>query len=196
MAEAKQLVHMAITTMLAAIFLTVAMGLIGLGYKMWGMFSKQDLANNRLREYSTYSSFDDTTVRGQEVITLMSQCKGDPFVVVYSRHSGNTDLVGCCYNGYTSGLLVDTGWEINTSDNMLYAVAMQFLSDHGNTQLITATQNADAVWSASNPTLLDDMQTWFLSRGANGAGYVTYKSTLIYDSDNTSDIVGILLLEN
>ena len=81
MDEAKTLVHMSISAMFAAMFIAVAVGLISVGYMMWSYFSRQDAADRQMSNYANYTAFDNTVVRGQEVLQLI-ESNDDIFVVV------------------------------------------------------------------------------------------------------------------
>ena len=82
MDEAKSLVHMAVTTIFSSMFLYAAVGLISVGLILWAAFSKQDAANQRMENYANYTSYDNTTVRGQEVVQLL-ESDLDVFVLIY-----------------------------------------------------------------------------------------------------------------
>ena len=87
MDEANTLVNMAITAMLSAMFLGVAVGVIGIGYMMWGYFARQDAANKAMSAYAHFTSYDNTTVRGQEVLQLLEN-DDNIFVVIMQAGSG------------------------------------------------------------------------------------------------------------
>lgn len=102
MDEAKTLVHMSIQAIFASLILAAAAGLIGVGYLMWSYFSRQDLANSKMSQYSNYTSFDNTTVRGQEVLQLI--CSDlDIFVAVFDGTTGTSDKT---MDGLTCGDLI------------------------------------------------------------------------------------------
>ena len=94
MDEAKSLVHMSVSAILATLFLTIALGLIGTGYTLWSYFSKQSAADKQMSEYANYTAFDNTVVRGQEVLQLI-ESTDDIFVLILSGDgSSSLDDIG------------------------------------------------------------------------------------------------------
>lgn len=92
MPEAKQLTHMAVTAMLGAMLLGAVVALITLGYNIWGAFSKQEAVNKRVSDYAKYAAFDNTDVRGQDVISLITQTQGELLVFVVGPSSSATNV--------------------------------------------------------------------------------------------------------
>lgn len=88
MDEAKSLVHMSVSAILATLFLTIALGLIGTGYTLWSYFSKQSAADKQMSQYANYTAFDNTVVRGQEVLQLI-ESTDDIFVLILSGDGGD-----------------------------------------------------------------------------------------------------------
>lgn len=105
MVESKQLVHMAITAMLGAMILAAVVGLITLGYNMWGAFSKQEAVNKRVSDYAKYAAFDNTDVRGQDVISLITQTKGDILIFIVGPDNNSTASVTGYENGTNASLI-------------------------------------------------------------------------------------------
>ena len=217
MNEAKTLTHMAISVMIGAMILAAAMGLITLGYNIWSMFSKQDLANRRLRDYSTYAAFDNAVVRGQEVVTLIANTEGDPFVVVFKGdfetpgdvtslwkiNYSNVDYYIC---NNTSGVILNKNDNYYPISNNLANDCFKKLTgdDGGDHPLIpvgvtVSTKNFNAT-DGTRPTF-ESLQNDFVVRtaytdgGTSVPGYAKYHSVLIYDSGSSTDIIGIMLVE-
>ena len=213
MNEAKTLVQISVSVMIGAMVLSAAVGLITLGYSMWNMFSKQDLANRRLKEYSTYSAFDNTIVRGQEVVSLIATTEGDPFVAVYKFNgSGYTDYSQpeIYFNNNTANMTLsykDNYYAVNNA-----SVDSRFKDLVGDsvdaskplipaTGRITVNFTPDPSTGLSAPTfkkLQEDFvgrPSYLKSDGSVVNGYARYHSVLIYDSGSSTDIVGIMLVE-
>lgn len=217
MNEAKTLTHMAVSVMIGAMILAAAMGLITLGYNIWSMFSKQDLANRRLRDYSTYAAFDNAVVRGQEVVTLIATTEGDPFVVVFKGNFENSDDVTSewkiidantdyyiCNN--TTGVVLNKNDNYYTvSDDLANECFKKLTGDDGADHYLipeggtVSTKNFDAT-DGTQPTF-ESLQNDFVVRtaytdgGTSVPGYAKYHSVLIYDSGSSTDIIGIMLVE-
>lgn len=101
MDEAKSLVSMSLQAIFAALILAVAVGLIGTGYKLWEYFSRQDAANQEAAEYAEFAAYDNTTLRGQEVVELLSRTarESDLFVIIYEdSRSDAHDIDHCVVN--------------------------------------------------------------------------------------------------
>lgn len=235
MDEAKSLVHMSISAMFAAVILTIAMGLMLLGYFMWSYFSRQDAANQRIKDYATYAAFDNTTVRGQEIIQLIEEHSDDIFVVIYSGKSNvvnnNINIDNMSNIGSPIAYMASTNtnsfiYKYVTSDdnytqNSIACLdkALQHLKGIGSlNSLAASTPNLYGYASTCNTAKL---QECFLTSANNyslykpvfvdysyspakvdtdgkcsGPGYYSaFKSCLVYDNDNTTDIVGVIFVQ-
>lgn len=216
MDEAKSLVHMSISAVLTAMIIAMAVGLIGLGYTMWAYFSRQETANRRMSEYSNFTAFDNTTVRGQEVMELI-ESDLDVFIVIYN---------GGAISGKTSiNEMTATGNPV-----ALYYPDLAGIKDFDLTTIqttpansITTCQNAlvklkglagKDVESASatiprlNGKTYNELLKIFTSSvntsgpslgkpgdpGVETGSYAAFKSTLVYDNDATTDVVGVVLV--
>lgn len=218
MNEAKSLVHMSVSAMIAALFVGLAVGLITLGYFIWSMFSSQDLASRRLRDYATYAAYDNTVIRGQDAVSLIATTEGDPFVVVFiGDYENETD--------YNSTLKLQSFYHnsvtqyatLNYNDN--YYKCSNASADYCFRKLINEDDH-----SADKPVIPEghslegnnnfsdgnvtysDLQSTFVARTsyytvkADGTkdpvlGYSSFYSVLIYDGNSSTDVVGILLVE-
>ena len=69
--EAKTLIHMSVSAIIASVFLALAVGTIGIGYILWGYFSRQENAASAMSSYVNFTAYDNSTVRGQEVVQLI-----------------------------------------------------------------------------------------------------------------------------
>ena len=89
MNEAKSLVNMAVSAMFSTMIIAGCLVLIGLGYTMWSYFSRQDAANQKMKDYVNYVAYDDITIRGQEVISLFQYAENEGlFIALWSDTSG------------------------------------------------------------------------------------------------------------
>ena len=219
MNEAKTLTHMAVSVMIGAMILTAAMGLITLGYNIWSMFSKQDLANRRLRDYSTYAAFDNAVVRGQEVVTLIATTEGDPFVVVFKGNFENTNdvtskwkinfsNVDCYVCNNTENVTLnynDNYYEVSTDDSDIQKCFKDLTGtdgiDHGLIPEGTSRSKKNFDATDGNQPTFESLQNDFVVRtayiddGDSIQGYAKYHSVLIYDSGSSTDIIGVMLVE-
>lgn len=218
MDEAKSLVNMAVAAMFASMFLAAAMGLIGLSYMLWGYYSREDAANQKMSDYANYTAFDNTTVRGQEVVQLIADAEGDFFVAIFDGIKGPS--VGGKYS-------IDN-MSVNSKPILLYTagagtwmgskrIVVDSSSNTNQTlrNLLSAIDNYDTVDAIESSASIvftpdtdnDTIQTLFLSKDEDatpsgrrlgipdkGGYYAAFKSTLIYDDDGTSDILGVALV--
>lgn len=220
MDEAKSLVNMAVAAMLAAMFLGATIGLVGLSYMLWSYYSREDAANQKMSDYANYTAFDNTTVRGQEVAQLISDADGDFFVMVFDGTKGSPDVDGN-YSINTMGvsgtkpvLLYTAGTGTWMSDKLIQ-VDDTFSNNSTVTNLLTRLQTYNGMRigsiSATHNLTPDDstdhIQALFL-KSNTGLGenqrnlgvpnkdgyYAAFKSTLIYDDDGTTDILGVVLV--
>ena len=206
MEEAKSLVHMSISALFAALILAAVLALITVGSLVWRAFSNQNDANRSMREYSKYSAFDGTEVRGQDVIALLHDTQGSPFVLIVNStndpimvayndveaefalnnsipHTPNAyDEVPSILSGLCSGVTREVGdiaAELNSRTDQEHYRAFDYTS--------TAVAPQYSV-----------VQEFFLARGellSGVSGYAKYKSYVLYDGDDSTDIVGLLLKE-
>lgn len=219
MNEAKSLVHMSVSAMIAALFVGMAVGLITLGYFIWSMFSSQDLANRRLRDYATYAAYDNTIIRGQDAVSLIATTEGDPFVVVFLADNileEATAVDNWKKQGFYCNSVTETA-TLNCKDN--YYKCSNALADHCFKKLVNldspetgvplidaGVSTLDPVNFATEDVTYSELQNSFVSRvsyyevDADGnkvttPGYSTFYSVLIYDGNTSTDVIGILLVE-
>lgn len=207
MDEAKSLVHMALTAMFAALIIAAVIALITVGNLMWSAFSRQNAAQRRMQEYSKYSAFDGTEVRGQDVISLLHDTQGSPFVIIADS---SVNPISVSFDAVEAEFEIDSNFKNRQSSDITSLLDSVTLS--GTLSSVRSIANkceGGTVYDGNNYesrvgvktfnfTAPDDdrynrIQEWFLARG-NG-GYLKYKSYLLYDDASTTDIVGILLVE-
>lgn len=214
MDEAKTLLHHALSALFAVLILAAVMSLIGLGHMMWSAFSLQDAANQRMRNYSKYAAFDSTTIRGQEVVALLHNTQGSPWVIITGNDRKPVNVI---YTHNEIGFSLDDSFKDNQTNSDAKAILESFI-DQGyvtleslikqllntaNLENETKTYEPDNedhikqtamnfTSTASKPSYAE-VQQWFLNRG--DGDYLPYKSYLLYEDSYTTDIVGILLVE-
>lgn len=195
MDEAKSLVHMSLTALFAVLILAAVLALITVGQIVWRAFSNQNDANRSMREYSAYSAFDGTTVRGQDVIALLHDTQGDPFVLILSR---NGAPIAAAYTSVTGNMpLSNFGGDGSVAADWL-ATASTFPNVSTLAGLNDSVEKYDYSSAATQPSYTA-MQDYFLNRGAvlqgGTAGYLKYDSYLLYESSGSSTIAGIIVVE-
>lgn len=220
MSEAKTLVHMAITAMFGAVILSCALGLIYVGYNIWSLFSKQEQVNKIMQDHAQYSAFDHTVVRGQEVLSLISATKGELFILCIGDDSKDLNKFTREFVVYNPNSLPPCAWQdldITAKNNSnaydKFSDATVNNQDSSVTDFIkTFAESGDALkWEfggATEEPSLEDIQknlinqgTYTLKKDADGTsteelGYAKYNSFLVYESADSSDIVGIILVED
>ena len=227
MNEAKSLVHMAVSAMFAALIIGAAMSLIGIGYKMWNYFSRQDMANQKMKDYVNYVAYDDTTIHGQEVISLIKYAEDEGiFVAIISQSTqtpGTNDInhINPVDAPHTVHFYVpDTcPWErINDErDNIPTAHANSGISTGLSmikSRMRTIDGNRDNVClgNCDNHKCLNETVTGSYSNLVKAftntysnydhlgyplkkGQYAAYKSVLVYDSDISTSVIGVMLIK-
>lgn len=206
MDEAKTLVNMAITAMLSAMFLGVAVGVIGIGYMMWGYFARQDAANKAMSAYAHFTSYDNTTVRGQEVLQLLEN-DDNIFVVIMQAGSGTN----------INDMTINTGKKMylwaNNDYNKTFKLKQAYVNNTSLTSnaIPTCQRMLQAIYQWNDPqhpsmgSIEDisdktdtDLEKLFLDPNELGIGdndFAAFKSTLIYADDSSSEIAGVVLMK-
>ena len=220
MSEAKTLVHMAITAMFGAVILSCALGLIYVGYNIWSLFSKQEQVNKIMQDHAQYSAFDHTVVRGQEVLSLISATKGELFILCIGDDSKDKNKFTREFVVYNANSLPPCNWEDLdiTAKNNSNAYNL-FSAETANTQgksvngfiedfALSVGTGLSWQFGDDHEPSLEDIQknlinqgTYTLKKDADGTsteelGYAKYNSFLVYESADSSDIVGIILVED
>ena len=232
MEEAKTLLHHALTAMFAVLILGAVMSLITLGYMMWSAFSKQDATNQRLKDYAKFSAFDNTEIRGQEVIALLHNTQGSPWVMVIEEKKVAT--TGPYTYTPVNIIFTIADSSITFNDSVINAQFSDIVQkrlkadDIKNKSILslastlsgTAADSIDGstplykhleplhkkktamnfTSDASRPSY-SEIQQWFLDRGALASGgsvggYLPYTSYLVYEDSNSTDIMGIMVIEH
>lgn len=217
MDEAKTLVHLSISTIFSAIFLAVCVGLISTGAILWSLFSRQDATNEAMHNYARYAAFDNTTIRGQEMLQLV-ESSDDIFVICLEgrRAGSSTDLNNMTIDNNDDSIYVklpalqsareydftDTQFRVNNTNATLQR-AQQFCKaqigqpiyrgmhlngmSHDDLVSLFTTTHTSTHLGLGKPDY-DPATGTILNSGT----YAAYKVMLVYDTDSTSDVVGIV----
>ena len=220
MSEAKTLVHLAITAMFGAVILSCALGLIYVGYNIWSLFSKQEQVNKIMQDHAQYSAFDHTVVRGQEVLSLISATKGELFILCIGDDSADPTKFTREFVVYNPNSLPPCNWselDITAKNNSIaydnFSAATATTHDSSVTDFIESFATSVGTglsWQfggATEPSLEDiqknliNQGTYILKKAEGGTpntetGYAKYNSFLVYESADSSDIVGIILVKD
>lgn len=218
MDEAKNLVNMAVSAMFAAMILVSIGVLLGLGYTMWQYFSRQDQANQQMKDYVNYVAYDGTTVRGQEVLSLFDYANNEGlFICVYTGTGFDSsraadqrtiDEISCGWaiennmHFYVpSNCPMDTiragATNIPTSD-VHYAAALQGVKDY---LVEGGVDRFHCCLGAADCTDYDTVLKIFTGNYngwthlSDGNNYAAFKSLLVYDSVNSTDVIGVVLIK-
>lgn len=216
MDEAKTLTHMSISAIFASMILAAAVGIIGLGYTMWSYFSRQEAANRRMADYANYTSFDSTTVRGQEVMELL-ESDLEVFVLFYdgSANGSYTDIDHMNVGAPTAIAYPDLAgvkdFRFDTAaDGMGIPISTDTLSQAlSKTVSLGSTPETLISVESLNGKTYDELLKIFTT-SASGSGpklgkpnadpsvetgsYAAFKSLLIYANDGTTDVAGVVLV--
>ena len=213
MDEAKTLVHLSISAIFSAMILAAVVGLISVGYVIWDYFSRQDAANQRMADYANYTAFDNTTVRGQEVMSLM-ESDLDLFIIFFDGTSDSSKSID--------------KMRVSGSPSYVYYSDVPGISDfnfnsiesttNANTTCANALSKLKSINKTPSNVLNNDRCLNGLSHSAyiskftdsmNGLGapaidnsgniiqsnsYAAFKSTLVYAEDGTTGVAGVILV--
>lgn len=197
MDEAKTLIHMSVSAIMTSVFITLAVGVIGFGYILWGYFSRQEEASSAMSSYVSFTAYDNSVVRGQEVIQLI-ESNQDIFVLIFDGSGTNADSLSigtktACWvkkGGYASTVSPNT---ITGTYNSVPTFANALSKMHNYTNVENGTAIGLTVKNLTNVDY-SYLQAYMLgSFGTSDKNYAAFKSCLVYD-DNSSDVIGVLLV--
>lgn len=218
MNEAKSLVNMSISAIFSTMILSAVLVLMGIGYTMWSYFSRQDAANQRMKDYVNYVAYDDSTIRGQEVVSLIQYAEQEGyFVAIYPNTTGS--IMSSLIPSSTAHVYIPNTcpWEsikesrtsipVPPNNSQLQQVYNKVIADIGTTSRSTSSGNSYCCFQKlvnSDGTLnyeklvqafTNNYSTWTHLGNPNGEHtYAAYRSYLVYDSDTSTDVIGFVLL--
>lgn len=207
MDESKSLINMAVSAMLSAMFIGVAIGSLSIGYMIWAYMSRQDAANLAMSVYANFTSYDNTTVRGQEVLQLIENDE-DIFVLILQASAG-TSMNDLSIN---TGKSAYTWYRGAAKDFELYKAYSQ---NHTLTMnpIPTCERALSCVYNWATPLSPSaygggvndiseltnaELQKLFLDPNELGIGdhdFAAFKSVLIYADDSSCEIAGVVLVK-
>lgn len=247
MDEAKALSHMAITTMMAAMFLGIIVGLLSLGGLMWKSMAREEEANDRIRNYADYAAYDNKVVKGQDIVKLMEEHYDDIWVMVFNgptdgsgkivpgrtmndmgQFTNPSPTISMYKQGYYSGnYIINAKTFTGNSNPTLKSLqdvlpgqvngksVQDYVSSIPNFKTITPSDTtstnvlgncydlaASGNYTALQNLFLNNENLYRLDRlddagetVAYGVGtYAPFLSMLVYDNDNTTDVVGVIFV--
>lgn len=209
MDEAKSLFHISISAMFAALLLGAITVIVSISYLMWTYFSKQDAASAKMMQYSNLTAFDNTTLRGSEVESLLTAADDMGIYVVFYDSTGSSNSL----NDQTSVSNIrffyadpnTSAYNIISHDltNLNTIKTCQVAIDKTIATIGRGADNYPASRLSGVPNLHSythrDLVSVLTNSGqlgnpnANGT-YGVFKAALIYSGDATSDVVGIALV--
>lgn len=191
MPEAKSILSSVLSVLVGLVMLGMLSYVILTNSDIWHVFARQNDASQTIRNYSEYAAYDGTTVRGQDVMSLVSKTQGDPFVIVAGDDGG---IHFASYDAYTQTLKFNT---LDTKD-------IQSLSCYPTLQNTTV----ENCMPASNGVIFDyanggypdtDMLQDVFLRGTylsdGGNKYATFDAYLVYEGAPSTDVVGVVLVK-
>lgn len=209
MDEAKQLVNMSVAAVFAALFLAAGVALISVGGLLWKSFASQEAANDRVKDYSNYAAYDNQLITGQDAIALINQTLTDEeqFVCIVKAdlsanpllHDAQIDTaftpVLICNSPRYDGLLTGGAPGGYISDYANEYTGQGILTiDYAINHLKTLTTTAIPKDSSYRyDSLVSDFTRDDLF-GNGAGGYAQFYSTVLYDLNSSTDVVGYVLV--
>ena len=210
MDEAKTLFHMSISAMFAALLLGAIMAVLGFSYLMWSYFSKQDQANSKMAQYANLTAFDNTTLRGSEVESLLTYADTLGIYVIFfdststnvllNEHTALTAPIYYYANPQDSAYnIISSAPATPNTIPVCQAAIMKTVSCIGTGgdryPKSPASNLGTDLYGLSRKDLVRLLTTSTeLGDPKNEGSYGVFKSTLIYSGDTASDVVGIALV--
>jgi len=153
------------------------LGMVGyviyLNTDIWKAFDRQNSASEVIRNYSEYAAYDETEIRGQDAVSLITKTKGDPFVLV--QIGGTWKAVSC--NDYNREL------DLGSLDGISSFNPPNKLKDLSPTVINFNYDDETSVQQAFLTTPLS----------GDNSKYACYQAHLVYDGAPSTTVVGIVL---
>lgn len=217
MDEAKSLVNMSVSAIFAALFLGAAIGLLTICYMMWSYFSRQDAANQRMDYYSNLTAYDNQTIGGADVLSLLSHADDYGIFVLFLDDTDNSQSV---FDSATSVAVHSNKYAYYDPDGQgAYSVVKQAQYDNAIPVCNSAINSTYGYLGNGTKTMHDlevagtitnlhgrtkvDLIRLFTKSTADGLGslttgatdtYAAFKACLIYANDGTTDVAGVALV--
>ena len=214
MDEAKTLIHLSVSSIFSAVLLAVCVSLIATGNYMWSVFARQDQSNKAMQNYAKFTAFDNAVVRGQEIMQLVESSE-DIFVIILEGESGVNINNMTIHNSNDSIYykvpqleaardynFTDESFRVNNTNNTLNqaqlfcktalgrpatrGISMNNKSHDELVRMFTL-MHVDGHIGLGKPDMDPDTGATL-----NSGTYAAFKTMLVYDTDATSDIVGVV----
>lgn len=220
MDEARTLINVSISSMIAAMFVGAAVSLISFGYIMWTYFARQDSANNTMAYYSNFTAYDNQTITGSDVLGLLARADDYQIWVAFYDAVDTTpaveifddvadvetskDVDGKSYiyfdpSGYAS--YTKAYFPSYTNAIPVCEAAIQTTKTIIGDKLMKDLPDTD--WHNLHGTEKIKLVELLTNSAAGGLGnletgkensYAAFKSTVIYAGDGSTDIIGVVLV--
>lgn len=217
MDEAKSLVNMSVSAIFAALFLGAALSLLTICYMMWAYFSRQDAANQRMDYYSNLTAYDNQTIGGADVLSLLSHADDYGIFVIFLE---DTDSGQAVFDSANSTAIHQTRYAYYDPEGQgAYSVVKQSQYSNAIPVCNSAINSVYSYMGSGTKTLHDhevagtvvnlhnktkvDLIRLFTKSTADGLGsltngatdtYAAFKACLIYANDGTTDVSGVALV--
>ncbi len=188
--EAEGIIWQFVYILFAIIVLGLFAFIFNISTRAWDVLESQDIASQNMKDYAAYAAYDDNVIRGQEMINLISNASGEPFVVVMDSRGS---IAVTAFSDVTKGMAPDVLSCTRASQYPeLEEARLRFstmLAASGSVGSLSGTY-----WDYTNNTVTNaNLQDWFLHRGNDT--YKAYQTCLIYDGPESTTVVGILAVE-
>lgn len=214
MDEAKTLVHLSISAIFSAVLLAVCVGLIATGNYMWQVFARQDQSSKSMQNYARYTAFDNATVRGQEIMQLVESSE-EIFVLILEGQNGvninNMTIHNSNESIYYKVPQLAVARDYNFTDNSFRVNSTNYTLNQAQLFCKNSIQKPGTRGITMNDKTHEELVRLFTlthtddhtglgkpdmdpDTGAtlNSGTYAAFKTMLVYDTDATSDVIGVV----
>lgn len=188
MTEAKSIWVIVLEVIIALAFLGTIMTVLRISYKLWDNYELSKQNEGIIRNYAEYAAYDNTTIRGQDLVTLIASTQGDPFVVVtdatgsplcasFDAYTGDYELSGSCFR-----------------DALASSAASSLISSGKVTSLVGGD-----MWDCSRtPLSATQVQEFFLEGNgtSNPGNYQAFETSIVYAGEGMTEIIGIIAVRS
>ena len=192
MTEGKSILMIAFDIIFAIAFLGIWLFAGRQNQRMWSIYERGEVNKSDIAAYAEMAAYDNTTVGGQDLVSLMTTSKGDPFVLILDQ-SGTK--LACSYDAYTFNYQLDEScFHVDYGAVPSYIRTIATSGQLGN-QLQTVP--FEHRYDYQNTTIhASDLTYNFLTGDlcASEGKYAKYDTTLVYDG-NSSTVIGVVAVK-